>query len=46
MGAANAIFMLSEITTGAEKEAYKNLALDNIYYNLGEEEKYKELEFM
>ena len=35
MGAANAIFMLSEITTGAEKEAYKNLALDNIYYNLG-----------
>lgn len=35
MGAANAIFMLSEITNGAEKEAYKNLALDNIYYNLG-----------
>ena len=35
LGAANAIFMLSEITTGAEKEAYKNLALDNIYYNLG-----------
>jgi len=35
MGAANAIFMLSEITQGAEKEAYKNLALDNIYYNLG-----------
>lgn len=35
MGAANAIFMLSEITSGAEKEAYKNLALDNIYYNLG-----------
>lgn len=35
IGAANAIFMLSEITTGAEKEAYKNLALDNIYYNLG-----------
>jgi Glycosyl hydrolase family 9. len=27
--------MLSEITTGAEKEAYLNLALDNIYYNLG-----------
>lgn len=35
IGAANAIFMLSEITTGAEKEAYLNLALDNIYYNLG-----------
>ena len=35
IGAANAIFMLSEITQGAEKEAYKNLALDNIYYNLG-----------
>ena len=35
MGAANAIFMLSEITSGAEKEAYKNLALDNIYYNMG-----------
>ena len=35
LGAANAIFMLSEITSGAEKEAYKNLALDNIYYNLG-----------
>lgn len=35
MGAANAIFMLSEITTGAEHEAYLNLALDNIYYNLG-----------
>ena len=36
MGAANAIFMLSEILpTGAEKEAYKNLALDNIYYNMG-----------
>ena len=35
IGAANAVFMLSEITTGAEKEAYLNLALDNIYYNLG-----------
>ena len=36
MGAANAIFMLSEILPpGPEKEAYKNLALDNIYYNLG-----------
>ena len=36
MGAANAIFMLSEILPdGAEKEAYKNLALDNIYYNMG-----------
>ena len=36
MGAANAIFMLSELLQpGAEKEAYKNLALDNIYYNLG-----------
>ena len=36
MGAANAIFMLSEILApGPEKEAYKNLALDNIYYNLG-----------
>lgn len=36
MGAANAIFMLSELLPpGAEKEAYKNLALDNIYYNLG-----------
>ena len=36
MGAANAIFMLSEILPdGPEKEAYKNLALDNIYYNMG-----------
>ena len=36
MGAANAIFMLSEILPpGPEKDAYKNLALDNIYYNLG-----------
>ena len=36
LGAANAIFMLSEILPpGPEKEAYKNLALDNIYYNLG-----------
>lgn len=35
LGAANAIFMLSEITTGEEKEVYKQLALDNIYYSLG-----------
>ena len=36
IGAANAIFMLSELLQpGPEKEAYKNLALDNIYYNLG-----------
>ncbi|WP_298770473.1 glycoside hydrolase family 9 protein [uncultured Fibrobacter sp.] len=35
MGAANAVFMLSEITTGAEHDAYLNLALDNIYYNMG-----------
>ena len=35
IGAANAVFMLSEITTGAEHDAYLNLALDNIYYNMG-----------
>jgi len=35
LGAANAIFMLSEITTGQEKDVYKQLALDNIYYSLG-----------
>ncbi len=35
IGAANAVFMLSEITSGAEHDAYLNLALDNIYYNMG-----------
>ncbi|MBR5411581.1 MAG: glycoside hydrolase family 9 protein [Fibrobacter sp.] len=36
LGAANAVFMLSEVLPdGPEKEAYFNLALDNIYYSLG-----------
>ena len=36
MGAANAVFMLSEVLPeGPEKQAYFNLALDNIYYSLG-----------
>ena len=36
LGAANAIFMLSEVLPdGDEKQAYFNLALDNIYYTLG-----------
>lgn len=35
MGAINQFFMLSELTQGEEKQAYLNIALDNIYYNLG-----------
>lgn len=35
MGAANAVFMMSEITSGEEKEKYLSVALDNFYYNLG-----------
>ena len=36
IGAVDAIFMLSEILPDdAEKEAYKNLVLDNLYYDLG-----------
>ena len=36
MGAANAVFMLSEVLPeGPEKQAYFNLALENIYYTLG-----------
>ncbi len=36
MGAANAVFMLSEVLPeGEEKQAYFNLALENIYYTLG-----------
>lgn len=36
LGAANAVFMLSEVLPdGPEKTAYLNLALDNIYYSMG-----------
>lgn len=35
MGAINQFFMLSELTSGEEKQIYLNTALDNIYYNLG-----------
>lgn len=36
MGSANAVFMLSEVLPdGPEKQAYFNLALENIYYTLG-----------
>lgn len=35
MGAINQFFMLSELTSGEEKQMYLNIALDNIYYNLG-----------
>jgi len=36
LGAANAVFMLSEVLPeGSEKTAYLNLALDNIYYSMG-----------
>lgn len=35
MGAINQFFMMSELTSGDEKQMYLNIALDNLYYNLG-----------
>lgn len=35
MGAINQFFMMSELTSGEEKQMYLNIALDNFYYNLG-----------